>query len=370
MKIGITGADGFLGFHVRAYLHALKSYEVRLANRETFFSPENLGRFVAGLDIIIHLAGVNRGNENEVLEGNSKIATQLVAALSIAQISPVLLYANSTHAEKETAYGKGKLRAAEIFYDWANICGARFINLILPHIFGEFGKPFYNSAVATFCYQIANGQEPEVHVDAELELVHAQDVARFICHSVSYHDNNRPNVLRVPGIAIKVTEVLQLLHNIQASYASQIIPDLSNLLHLQLFNTLRSYLYPKNYPVPLLLRTDHRGTLFEAVKSLQGGQTFISSSKPGVTRGNHFHLCKAERFLVLQGDAEIKIRKLFSSEVLTFPVKGSVPAYVDIPTFHTHCITNLGESELMTLFWSNEIFDADNSDTYFEAVLL
>ncbi len=393
MKIGITGAEGFLGFHVRAYLYALKIHEVHLATRETFRSRESLEQFVSGLDAIIHLAGINRGSEKDVCEGNAAVAEQLVSALNRAAATPILLYANSTHSEKETAYGVGKRQAGEVFFRWANTYGARFINLILPHIFGEFGRPFYNSAVSTFCYQIANGEQPQIHTDSQLELVHAQDVARrcfqlldsINCHSVlgtesspnvenmdaslRWHDNT-DNTIRLPGVPIKVSELLSLLRDIYVSYQSQIIPDLSDRLHLQLFNTLRSYLYPQHYPNFLPLRTDNRGTLFEAVKTVQGGQIFISSTKPEVTRGNHFHLRKVERFLVLQGDAEIKIRKLFSSDVKTFHVSGKVPSYVDIPTFHTHSITNLGTSEIMTLFWSNEIFDANDSDTFSEQVLV
>ena len=374
MKIGITGAEGFLGFHVRAYLYALRIHEVRLATRETFSSRENLAQFVSGLDAIIHLAGINRGSEKEVSEGNMVIAEQLVAALDHAEVTPILLYANSAHSEKETAYGVGKRQAGEIFSRWADALGGKFINLIMPHIFGELGRPFYNSAVATFCYQIANGQEPEIHTDSLLELVHAQDVARDCLSIIKEVENGFQTKsgminMRLPGVSIKVSELLSVLREMQTRYASQIIPDLSQLFHLQLFNTLRSYLYPQNYPNLLPQRTDNRGTLFEAVKTRQGGQTFISSSKSGVTRGNHFHLRKVERFLVLQGDAEIKIRKLFSSEIKTFCVSGNLPSYIDIPTFHTHSITNLGASELMTLFWSNEIFDANDSDTFSEQVL-
>ena len=374
MKIGITGAEGFLGFHVRAYLYALKIHEVHLATRETFRSRESLEQFVSGLDAIIHLAGINRGNEKEVSEGNVTIAEQLVAAMDHTASTPILLNANSTHSEKDTAYGIGKRQAGEVFFRWADSRGARFINLILPHIFGEFGRPFYNSAVSTFCYQIANGQEPEIQTDSQLELVHAQDVARDCLSIIKEAENgfqtrSGMTKMRLSGVSIKVSGLLSLLLDMYASYRSQIIPDLSEQLHLQLFNTLRSYLYPQHYPKFLPLRTDNRGSLFEAVKTRQGGQTFISSSKSGVTRGNHFHLRKVERFLVLKGDAEIKLRKLFSSEIQTFRVNGEAPSYIDIPTLHTHSITNLGASELMTLFWSNEIFDANDSDTFSEQVL-
>jgi len=367
MKIGITGADGFLGFHARAYLYALKEHEIRLATKDTFFLPERLDEFVNSVDIIWHFAGVNRGNEIEVERGNVLIANTLISSLKRKNVKPILIYANSFHAMHNTSYGRGKKEAALIFKQWADESKSVFIDLILPHVFGEFVKPFYNSAVATFCYQLTINESPKIIQDAELELIHAQDVIKQV-NCLMQVTQSQP--IKIPGARLRVSNVLEILKKMLMSYRQNIIPAFTSLFELQLFNTLRSYLFPKHYPVFVEKKVDERGTLFEAVKSKHEGQTFISTSKPGVIRGEHFHLNKIERFLVLSGKAEIKLRKLFSNQIETFEVSGSKPCYVDIPTFHTHCIKNVGDLDLVTLFWSNELFDPNFPDTYAERVLV
>ena len=170
------------------------------------------------------------------------------------------------------------------------------------------------------------------------------------------------------GVSIKVSELLQHLTDMRDRYQAMVIPPIDSALDVRLFNTLRSYLFPAHYPVTISLHSDARGSLFEVVKSNSGGQVFMSTTHSGITRGNHFHTRKAERFLVASGQADIRLRKLFSDEVISFKVRGDAPSYVDIPTFHTHHITNTGQSELVTLFWSSEIFNPADSDTFSEPV--
>lgn len=368
MKIGITGAAGLLGFHIRACLHSQAIHELSLADRDTFSSSESLDSFVRSLDVLVHCAGMNRGDDAEVEQVNIQLAESLVGALERTSVRPILIYANSTHAEKNTGYGRGKRSAGELLENWAKSNEATVYNVILPHVFGEFGKPFYNSVVSTFCHQLANDNVPRIDVDGQLELVHAQTVAKYFIELMSAIGAQVGGSVRLSGRQMRVSEMLGRLQSLWETYRNNIFPDLREPIDLQLFNTLRSYLYPAHYPQPLKLHTDARGDLFEAVKCHQGGQTFISSTHPTITRGNHFHLRKVERFLVLNGDAEIRLRKIFSDDVRTLKVSGRHPAFVDIPTFHTHSITNTGQGELVTLFWTNEIFDPENTDTYFEAV--
>lgn len=365
MKIGITGADGLIGWHQRAYLKAIGGHEVRLANRATFSQPELLLSFVAGLDAVIHLAGMNRGDESEIEAVNTALAQKLVTACEQASASPYMVYANSTHEDRNTAYGRGKRAAADTLRQWAEKNEAGFTNLILPHVFGEFGRPFYNSAVSTFCYQLARNETPQIISDGELELLHVQDVA---AHCLAAIQENRRSDIRLNGVGMKVSELLQRLTEMRDRYQSMVMPKLEFTLDVRLFNTLRSYLFPEHYPVALTLHCDARGSLFEVVKSGGGGQVFMSTTHPGITRGNHFHTRKIERFLVASGEAEIRLRKLFSNEVTNFKVSGDAPCYVDMPTFHTHHITNTGQSELVTLFWANEIFDPADPDTFPEQV--
>ena len=174
--------------------------------------------------------------------------------------------------------------------------------------------------------------------------------------------------MRLAGEPFRVSALLKRLRSFATDYGNQIIPRLDSALDLGLFNAYRACLFPAHYPVRLAQRSDARGALFEAVKSLHGGQCFISTTHPGVTRGNHYHERKIERFLVLQGDALIRLRRLLEPRVHEFRVSGAAPCYIDMPTFHTHDITNAGAGELVTLFWSHELYDAGQPDTYAEKV--
>ena len=366
MKIGITGADGFLAWHLRVYLRLRGIHEVRMATRTTFAHPEKLADFVVGLDAVVHLAGMNRGDDAEIETTNVALADALTAACDYAESHPHIVFFNSTHAERDTAYGRGKRVAAAHLSVWANRAGAGFTNLILPHVFGEHGRPFYNSVVSTFCHQLALRELPQIIVDGDLELVHAQEVA---AQCVALLESRHKGDLRLVGMPLKVSALLDKLMDMSSLYFAQIMPDLHEPFDLRLFNTFRSYLYPAYYPVTLKLHADERGSLFEVIKSESSGQVFLSTTFPGITRGNHFHARKVERFLVTTGEAEIRFRKLFSEEVVTFRVSGDAPCYIDIPTFHTHSITNVGAGELVTLFWANEIFNPEDADTYIEPVL-
>ena len=370
MKVGITGADGFLGFHVRAFLHGdRKRFDVRLANRRTFLSAQRLDEFVDGLDAIIHCAGMNRGDESRNGGHQPRPRRSTVGALQRTRAVPTVVFANSTHVDRDSAYGRGKRAAAKVLSAWGRATGAPVHDVILPHVFGEFGRPFYNSVVATFCHLLARKDAPTIDRDGDLELIHAQDVAEhFMAFIAAPSPAEVEGIHRVAGTPLTVSDLLSRLQQMCERYDGDIFPDVSDHIDLCLFNTLRSFMFPARYPRSLRLNTDNRGALFEAVKSDQGGQTFLSWTHPGITRGNHYHRRKVERFLVLSGQADIRLRRLFSDQIVTFRVVGATPAYIDMPTFHTHNITNVGDGELQTFFWANEIFDPDNPDTYPEAV--
>ncbi len=311
---------------------------------------------------------MNRGPETEVYDTNIGLAMNLIEALDLQGVAPTILFANSTHSLGDSAFGRSKREASRLLADWAKARGARYVDVILPHLFGERGRPFYNSGFATFCHQLARGEEPHILQDGQVELVHAQRVAaRFLELA---QDGVTEGVVRVEGASMRVSEALRRLRGIHETYQAGIIPDLSDPLDLDFFNTYRSYLYPAHYPVRMTLHSDARGGLFEAVKSHHGGQAFLSTTHPGITRGRHYHHHKVERFLVVSGEAEIRIRRLFDDEVNVFRVSGAEPCYVDMPTFHTHEITNVGAVDLLTLFWSHEIFDPAHPDTYPEPVIL
>lgn len=364
--VGVTGSNGLLGWHLQCRLLSLgAAYSTVAADRGVFRSDSELDDFVRQCDVIVHFAGMNRGDQDELESINKTLAQRLIAALERTQHRPHLLFSSSTHEDRDTAYGRSKRFARDAFRRWATREGALYTHIVLPHVFGESGRPFYNSVVSTFCHQIAKSDTPKIERNGQLELLHAQQVAAIIVRAVEGRSDGE---LRPLGQPVEVSELLARLQDMAATYSRGIIPNVGNQLDLQLFNTYRSYLYPENYPFTLPVNADDRGDLFEAVKSAQGGQTFLSTTRPGVTRGEHFHFEKVERFLVIRGQATIRVRRLFDHHVDEFVVSGHAPAAIDMPTLHTHSITNTGDEELLTLFWSNEIFDPDNPDTYQEAV--
>jgi len=366
MRVGITGVVGMIGTHLRAFLQS-RNIPVVPCPDEFFSAPAQLDRFVSSCDAIAHLAGMNRGQEDEILHTNIHLTQALTDACDRTNTSPHILFADSIHKTRGDAYGQSKTQCAEMLQTWADRTSARFTDLVLPNVFGEGTRPFYNSVVATFCHQIANEQKPTILVDVEMELLHAQDVALILNDAI--HASSTGEV-RPQGTRLHVSDLLERLQEMDRSYRAHVFPRLENDFALALFNTYRSYLYPAHYPVRIPQNQDPRGILVETVKSHNGGQCFVSWTHPEVTRGNHYHLCRLERFLVLQGLGLLRIRKLFSKEILNFTLDGSTPAYVDIPTLHTHSISNIGSETLITLFWSHQLLDPTHPDQFPEEVQL
>ncbi|HLM76381.1 MAG TPA: NAD-dependent epimerase/dehydratase family protein [Polyangiaceae bacterium] len=365
-RVGITGAGGLLGWHLRARLHARGEVSIVPIHTEAFSDEAALRDLIASCDVLVHCACKITGEGEEILRVNKEIDERLTSALDAAGRPIPLVFASSTHVERATPYGEAKRRSEAHLARWAEARGAPKTSLLFSNIFGEGGRPFHNSVVATFCHQVARGLEPTIFTDAELTLIHAQDAAGEIIEAM---EGGGPNVRRPGGTRKRVSEILQAIREIDGEYrASGVVPDLRDPFRLSLFNTYRSHLFPDAYPTPLALREDARGALFEAVKTRHGGQAFLSTTKPGITRGNHFHLRKLERFCVVKGSAVIRIRRLFSDKIHAFEVSGNTPVVIDIPTLHSHTIQSTSDEELLTLFWSSEIYNPADPDTYAEPV--
>jgi UDP-2-acetamido-2,6-beta-L-arabino-hexul-4-ose reductase len=347
----ITGGHGFLGWHIACALHASGRSAARLG-REPWAAP-------AGPAVLLHVAGVNRGTDDEVESGNIGLAHRMADLVATGDWEQVV-YVNSVQSENDSPYGRSKRAAGEIIAEACTKQSIPYANVIVPNVFGEHGRPEYNSFVATFCHRIVQGIELSV-TDREVELVHASDVADAVLLA-------EPGELRITGTHTTVAGVAELLKAQYDSYSAGLLPDMSSAFERTMFNTLRSFMFPARYPLTLDPRTDPRGTLVEAVKAGSGGQSFVSWTNPGFTRGNHYHRRKFERFLVLEGEAEIKLRRLFTDDVVTFRVSGANPGPIDMPCLHTHSITNVGDSKVLTMFWTNEVFDPANPDTYPEIV--
>lgn len=372
MKFVITGAGGLIGWHASVRLHAANCaarfkgetvpHELVRLDHAAFADDATLRSALTGADAVLHFAGVNRASDAEVETGNPDIARRLVAACKATDSLPHIVYANSTHALSDTPYGRSKRIAGEIIES----LGGRYTDLILPHIFGECARPRYNNVTATFIEALIAGEVPQVNPDGRVALLHAGAAAQAGIDAVL---EGRSGAVRPEARETPVPELLERLQRFHADYGANIYPDLSDPFVLALFNSYRAALYPGGFPRPLKLNTDARGTLFEAVKGGGGGQTFLSTTEPGITRGDHFHLSKVERFLVVQGEAVIRIRKALSDDVWEYRVSGDQPAPVDMPTLHTHSIENIGNSPLMTMFWTHDLFNPAAPDTFFDPVL-
>lgn len=359
--ICVTGAAGLIGQHSLIHLRTQPDLDVISVDREMFRDPDALRLAVGRADVLFHFAGQNRGDADAVAAANVEIADQLVDALHSSGSNAHVLFSNSIHSDGETPYGQSKRAVADRLRRWTDVSNGTFSDVLLPHVFGEFGRPFYNSVVSTFCHQIATGETPEIQYDGDVELLHAGQVAELFWETMQHP----AAVVRPSGVAMKVSELLARLKRLSQRYAAGVVPDLTDVIDLQLFNTYRSYIPYEDRPISLTVHSDARGGLFEAIRSDAGGQVFLSNTRPGITRGNHFHRRKVERFLVVQGSAIIRLRNVLTDQVHTFEVSGERPQAIDIPTLHTHNISNVGEDELWTLFWAHEHFNPDDSDTYF-----
>lgn len=362
-KVVITGAGGFLGLHLRAAAQELGIDTVGIAVGQAF-DPDQAAQAVNGADKLIHLAGVNRGTDEEVADSNLLFADQLAATLSMVDQPPsTIVYANSIQANNATVYGTAKHRAAATLAAAAQSVGSTLQDMKLPNLFGEYGRPFYNSVVATFCHLIATGQEPQVHQDRQLQLLHAQNAADILLGSTG-HDE-----LAELSHWETVWGLKHLLEEFHTVYSAGEFPDLSTEFRRDVFNTYRAYTFPDHTPIDITRHADYRGSFSEIVRSHGGtGQTSFSTTAPGVTRGDHYHRRKVERFTVLSGQAEINLRRLFDDEVYTYIISGDEPQSVDMPTLYAHSIRNIGTEPLFTAFWTNDIFDPDNPDTIAEMV--
>ncbi len=364
----ITGGDGFLGWHLRCRLRAKRpDVETKIVGRSEFDDIGRLTGALARCDVVFHLAATN-SHDPEVAKQNVDIAEALVAGLDRSGHAPHIVYSNTSHIAQDSPYGRAKLKAAECLRHWAERSGASVADVILPNLFGECGRPHYNSVVATLCDAVVSGAAPTVNPAGQTELLHGQAAAAALLRKASHRRMSRE---RLEGQVISIPALYDRLARFHEAYAgTQNLPILETHLDLQLFNQLRVAMFPSAYPVGLRRHIDHRGGFFEAVRASGKGQTSFSTTIPRVTRGDHWHFEKIERFLVLRGSALITVRRLFNDTVHRFEVSGEEAAFVDMPTLHAHNITNIGDDELLTMFWANDHFDPSAPDTYPEPVQL
>ena len=376
IRIGITGQAGFVGTHLYNMVRLFPAEFVCIPFEDAFFTNDKALRvFVRECDVIVHLAAMNRDPDPQVIyETNLRLVQQLITAMEAEQVTPHVLFSSSTQEEADNEYGKSKREGRELLEQWAERNKASFSGFVIPNVFGPFCRPNYNSFIATFCHKLTHGENPQVLTDSSVKLIYVSQLCTFILDTVRDRQNAESPVcmrIHVPfDFEKKVTEILSLLENYHSLYFEKgIIPSLSDSNEVNLFNTFRSYIdYATHFPVQLVQHADPRGVFVETIKLGVGGQVSFSTTVPGITRGNHYHTRKIERFTVIKGKARIQLRRVGTTEVFDFFLDGESPSYVDMPVWYTHNITNIGDTELYTQFWINEWYDPTDGDTYFEEV--
>ena len=378
IKIGITGQTGFVGTHLYNTLGLNCNKFERIQFEDEFFQDEKtLQDFVCKCDTIVHLAALNRHNDPEIIyQTNISLVKQLIAACEVTHSKPHILFSSSTQEQMDNHYGKSKKEGRHLFEQWAERNLAKFTGFIIPNVFGPFGNPYHNSVVATFCHQLTHNETPGIEIDGEIKLIYVGElVNEIIDHIELAQSENDDEVaikfVKVPFTSqIKISELLVLLKSYTNIYFEKgEIPPLNTPFQRNLFNTFLAYIdHSSFFPFKLKLNTDYRGSFVETVKLNSGGQISFSTSIPGITRGNHFHTRKTERFAVVKGRAKIDLRRIGTDKVLSFELDGTQPSFVDMPVWYTHNITNIGKEELYTIFWINEHFDTNDPDTYLEKV--
>lgn len=371
MKIGITGSSGFIGYHLKnSLIYAYSKYELIFLSKEDFNNSDSVDAFTNQSDIIIHLAGINRHkNEEFIYSENIRLSKVLIESLEKNNFKGKIIFASSIQEKTNSIYGQAKKKCFDLFKNSSQKTNYKFINLLIPNVYGPFCMPNYNSFIATFCYNLVNNKDLIVKSNQSIPVIYVASLVKVIINLLEYDEH--PESIEINEVfSVKPNEVKEILLKFKNEYLKdKIIPNFSNIFEKNLFNTLITYVDIKHFfPYYNLKHVDERGFFTEVSKVKGNAQFSYSITKPKITRGNHFHTNKVERFTVIEGNALIKIRKVGSKEVIEFEIKKDKPASIDMIPWHTHSITNIGEKDLITLFSINDIFDRDNPDTFSEIV--
>lgn len=399
MNILITGAAGFVGKNLTAALKNLRDgkdrtrptltiEEIYEYNRNT--APELLSEYCKKADFVFHLAGVNRPRNNaDFMTGNFGFSSRLLDTLkSCGNTCPVML-ASSAQASllgryADSEYGKSKLAGEQLFFDYAAETGVQVLVYRFPNLFGKWCRPNYNSAVTTFCYNMAHDLPIQVNDPAtELELLYIDDLVAEMLDALEEHAHRcdydgltpQPNAAGrycyVPAThRATLGEIVGLLETFNAQPQTLLLPDIpEGSFEKKLYSTYLSYLPSDKVAFPLKMNRDERGSFTELLKTASCGQVSVNITKPGVTKGQHWHNSKWEFFIVVSGHGLIQERKIGDDQVIEFEVSGEKIQAVHMLPGYTHNIINLSETEnLVTVMWANEAFDPNHPDTYFEEV--
>ena len=367
----ITGSNGFVGRNLTVSL--AQRNDIKVTGFDVDDDPSTLPVLISQADFIIHLAGVNRPqNPEEFTTGNAGLTEALISHLAAQGKSTALLISSSTQAALDNPYGVSKRAAEEAVFAYGRNTGAAVFVYRLPNVFGKWCRPNYNSAVATFCHNIAHDLPIQINdPNVVMNLVYIDDVVNSFVFALDSGVGEADDFCQVqPVHTATLGAIAELIHSFKASRAGRSIPDMSDPFTKKLYATYLSYLPQDSFSYPLTMNIDERGSFTEFIKTIDRGQVSVNISKPGITKGNHWHHTKNEKFLVVCGQGVIRFRQVGGGEIISYSVSGEKLEVVDIPTGYTHNISNTGETDLVTVMWCNEIYDPERPDTFFESVVL
>lgn len=369
MKILVTGAKGFIGKNLVAELRNRKYTDIFEYEKDS--DPSVIEKYCKEADFVFHLAGVNRPKEqSEYMEGNYGFTSYLLETLKKHQNTCPIMISSSIQAELDNPYGRSKKAGEDLLINYGKETGAKVLIYRFPNVFGKWCRPNYNSAVATFCHNIAHDLPISVNdPKVVMNLVYIDDVVNELINALEGKEQKKGYLCHVPVVhTITLGEIVRLIYSFKSSREELSIPDMSDEFTKKLYSTYLSYLPEDKFGYELKMNVDNRGSFTEFIRTKDRGQVSVNISKPGIVKGNHWHHTKNEKFLVVSGKGVIRFRKIDSDDIIEYFVSGEKLEVIDIPTGYTHNIENLGDTDMVTIMWANEPFDPEKPDTFFMEV--
>ncbi|MEG0259983.1 MAG: capsular polysaccharide biosynthesis protein CapF [Lysinibacillus sp.] len=366
MKILVTGSKGFIGKNLIAMLKNRNYTDILEFNRGT--NIDLLDAYCKEVDFVFHFAGVNRPKkQSEFMEVNYDFTTLLLDTLKKHENTCPIMIASSTQAEQNNPYGLSKKAGEDLLFNYSEETGAKVLVYLFKNVFGKWSRPNYNSAVATFCYNIARDYPITINdPNVQLQLVYIDDVVEELFQALNSNENLVHGYCEVPVVhTATLAEIVELIVSFKKSREEFSIPNMSDAFTKKLYSTFLSFLSESQFSYDLKMNVDQRGSFTEFIKTPDRGQVSVNISKPGVTKGNHWHHTKNEKFLVVSGRGVIRFRNIDTDEVIEYFVSGDKLKVVDIPVGYTHNIENLSDTDMVTIMWVNEIFDPEKPDTIY-----
>lgn len=366
LKILITGASGFVGKNLVAELKNRGYEDLLLFTREN--SLEDLELFTKECEFVFHLAGINRPvNIEEFMDGNFGFTSKLLEHLRMRNNKSPVLITSSIQAELTNPYGESKKASENLLFNYSEETGAKVYVYQLPNLFGKWSKPNYNTVVATYCYNFARNIDIQINnPEAELTLCYIDDVLEEFVKALEGTPTKLTKYCTIQTThTIKLGELAERINSFKESRSTLNVQNMEEALTKKLYSTYLSFLPEDKFSYDLKMNLDNRGSFTEFLRTPDRGQVSVNVSKPGITKGNHWHHTKNEKFLVVSGEGLIRFREIHSANIIEYRVSGEKLQVVDIPVGYTHSIVNIGTNDMVTVMWVNECFNPGNPDTYY-----